>query len=837
MRKIIRRVCLFLILFGIILGGAITYNWHRNRKTVTYINMQKASLPVVELSCGEDGSNRLHGYLDEMDCKSMRQVITPLSDRRQVTITVETNGMAIDQAIYQLRSTDGTRLVEDGILDKWQENSGIMTQELQLANLMEDGREYTLILMLQSGENTVRYYSRVIYMEENHTGEMVSFIREFSKATYSDDPKMIINYLQPNDTMGTDDLSYINIHSRYGMFTWANLQPTLAGDVRTEITELSDSQLTASLYYPMALTYGDVTKQYEVKENFVVRFRNDTLYLLDYERYMTEPFSVSNMQFDNGNIWLGATSEKSSNMHSPDENVQAFIYQNQLWIYDSSSETVIPVFSYRDGTDERSALDHHTIELVRVTNEGNVDFVVYGYHNRGVHEGHVGAAFYRYIKAENRMDELFYVPAAISEELLQTRMGGLAYVSETDLLYFLYGSTIYSVDLTSQEKMELATLDSSAEFFRNKAENAVAWIEGEPGQTNEIVVMNLENGKLFRIEAQEGEFLEIQGFIGMDLIYGVGRTADSGILSGTQEVAPMYRLCFATVGNTLEESGSYEQAGLVILETEIEDNSIEIIRANKNGAAYEPASNDQVFLNVREQTTSLGRMKSRQSEGFLKECYLTLGIDPSRVHIQTESCSYEESDESYILNIGQEDHWQPYYAYGGGGLLGAYSELAEAIQAAYDTMGCVTDENQNYIWTRRTRDLYKNLTLEPEICESESLSLSVSLQMLLTFEGVTDVDSDRMLREGQSVYEILSSLSEGRALDLEGCTVSQVLYYIHMGHPVLAQTGDYSAVLIIGYETKGITVYNPYNGETTQMTMEDAESYFDGLGSRFFGCL
>ncbi len=838
MKKFLKKAILIFILFAIVLGGAITYNWYKNREIITYTSMSRATLPVVTLSYKEGCSNSFYGYTDEMEYRTMRAAITPLSDRHRLNVSIDSYGKTIDQVIYQLRSLDGSRLVEDGVMDKWTEADGIMTQELQLANLMEDGREYTLVFFIKQGEKTTRYYSRVIYMKENHTDTMLQFVYDFSQATYTGNESMIVNYIQPNDSMTMDDLSYINIHSRYRMFTWSNLNPIITGEIETDISELSDSQMTVTLHYPVSIESGDITKHCEVEENFVVRFRNDTMYLLDYERYLTETFSFSRMQFDNGNIWLGITSENIDAMLSPNQKIQAFAYLGQLWSYDNEKETMSAVFSYHDGEDKRGKQDRHSIELVRVTDEGNIDFIVYGYHNRGQHEGQVGVCFYRYLKAENKMEELFYIPSTISEDVLQTEMGGLAYVSDTELLYFLYGTTMYSVDLTSREKMELATQDSTDGFYSNKDASIVAWHEKNAGMSDKIAVMNLKNGQLFRIEAKEGEFFKIQGFIGDDIVYGIGKLTDKGVLAGVQEIQPLYALKFMTVGDTLEESGIYEQSGICITETQLADNEVEITRVHKNGAAYVPADTDYVFLNERETVNTTGNIKKKIDETFLKECYISLNVEPIHVVFETTPCQYKEAVTENILTAASalEDD-QRYYVYGKGKLLDAYETLADAIELAYDVMGSVTDGNQNYLWTRGTRDLFKNLTLEPSVCESETQSLRAALEMVLSFEGASAAGLEAELLEGKTITEVLSKRLNGPVLDLTGCSVSQILYYLHKGHPVIAQTREEAAVLIVGYETSGITVYNPYNGTTMQMSMAEAESYFGGLGYRFFSCL
>ena len=49
----------------------------------------------------------------------------------------------------------------------------------------------------------------------------------------------------------------------------------------------------------------------------------------------------------------------------------------------------IKVFSFRDddSVDVRSNYDHHDIRILSVEDDGDMDFLVYGYMNRGNHEG------------------------------------------------------------------------------------------------------------------------------------------------------------------------------------------------------------------------------------------------------------------------------------------------------------------------------------------------------------------------------------------------------------------------------------------------------------------
>ena len=73
----------------------------------------------------------------------------------------------------------------------------------------------------------------------------------------------------------------------------------------------------------------------------------------------------------------------------------------------------------------------------------------------------------------------------------------------------------------------------------------------------------------------------------------------------------------------------------------------------------------------------------------------------------------------------------------------------------------------------------------------------------------------------------------GRLENLRGCTVTQILYYINENHLVLALTGDDSALLLTGYDTKNVMIYNPVTAETTTMAIEEAQNYFSMYDSAF----
>lgn len=70
---------------------------------------------------------------------------------------------------------------------------------------------------------------------------------------------------------------------------------------------------------------------------------------------------------------------------SPDGRHIAYVVNRDLWSYDQSSEKAVKIFSFRggDGDEIRNGYDQHDIRILSIGDNGDVNFIVYGYMNRG----------------------------------------------------------------------------------------------------------------------------------------------------------------------------------------------------------------------------------------------------------------------------------------------------------------------------------------------------------------------------------------------------------------------------------------------------------------------
>lgn len=85
------------------------------------------------------------------------------------------------------------------------------------------------------------------------------------------------------------------------------------------------------------------------------------------------------------------------------------------------------------------------------------------------------------------------------------------------------------------------------------------------------------------------------------------------------------------------------------------------------------------------------------------------------------------------------------------------------------------------------------------------------------------------------MFSILQeNLEQAQILDLSGCSLSSVLYYVSRDIPVLALLNDGNAVLVVGYNELNTVIFNPLSGQIKKMGMNDSEDFFEANGNSFF---
>lgn len=837
-RAIIKGACLGCI-FALALMILSTVMNQGNTDMTT--EMGEATYPVLSMYVGSYRVGSLHGYAQDMQCAYLRDNLQPVGADRKIDVRIDTYGREIEEIGFEVRSLDGERLVESTPVEKYEEKDGEIAFSITLKDLIENDTEYMLVFLVTPRENTpIRYYSRIVLSDSLYIREKLDYIMDFHDRTFDKEAAVeLTKYLESNAEGDNTTFSRVTIHSSFNQVTWGDLAVTRATEPRIMIKELSEHTGAFNIEYLVNIKKGKQTDYYRVKEYYRIRYTPERMYLLDFERNMEQIFDEEASVYVNDKIMLGITGDKVTLKESDGGNVFVFTVADKLYSYNVTDNKLARLFSFYGNTeellDERSAYDRHDIRVLTVDETGNTLFLVYGYMNRGRHEGCVGVALYGYNSVANTVEEMAYIPYNKSYELLKTDIGKLSYLSRTGSYYFMMGGTVYAVDLQSLEVRTVVTGLREGGYHVSESNKMLVWQNGDDlYAAKELVLMNLNTQKQTKIQAGAGEYISVEGFMEEDLVYGLARKRDVRENSTGITTFPMY--CLKIQGDGGDILKTYQKDNVYVVDSEIEENQLTLFRVtyDEESESYVPAANDQI-MNTEEVRSGLNQLSYVVTETYETICQIAVKdeIDGrSLKHLTPKEILFEGSRS--VGELTEEVTEKYFYVYGKNGIEGIHVNPGKAVDLAYRTAGVVVDDDGDYVWkkeTRSTRNQIMAIT-ENEVTETKG-SLAVCLDTILKYEGISRNTQSR-LNQGDTVFDILEGdLQNCTILDLSGCSLDAVLYYVNKDIPVLATLEDGNAVLIVGFNEFNIVVMDPRDGTLEKKGMNDSAEWLLENGNQF----
>lgn len=791
--------------------------------------MRPAGLPLVYMNVDGERVNCLHGYQVLPQLSSLRESITPLGDGRTLSFDVQKYGCMVSRIFFEVRSVDGARLIEDGQLMDFTDIGDEIHVDFAIKDLIEEQTEYSLILKLElDTEQEVSYTTRIILATDYHAEEKIAFAREFSARTFDrEEAREIIKYLESNSQGDNTTFGVVDIHSSFNQITWGSLGVEKETEPVFTLRELASQTASVSGDYIVSVQEGKNRHYYRVEEFYRLRYTVDRIYLLDFERTMTQIFDEKNTSAYAGNkIVLGIQEEEPVLVESDGGNVFAFVCDKGLYSYNVSEQKMAVLYTFQDGTfDERCMYDAHNMKILTVDETGNVRFVVYGYMNRGLHEGQVGILVCYYNSLLNTVEEEIYIPYDKSYAILEAEMKMLSYVSRTNIFYFILNGDIYAVSLDSRSYEIMAENLEVGRFQVSPDQSFLVWQEGKSAEASvSLVHMNLNTQMRRKIDAGIGSYIKPIGFMGNDLIYGVARREDIYTDSYGISTFPMYEIIIMDENGTiLKEYGS---EGIYVTDGQIMDNQLNMSRVMKReDGSYVEAADDQIVNNI-EQETGINTLERPVTEKYetIVQIVVKNTIDEKALQILTPKEVLFEGNR--ILAVSEDNYIERFYVYAKDGVIGIYNHAADAINLAYEKMGVVVDDTGYYIWVRgnrRTRN--QIMAISAQSANETRGSTAVCLDTLLAYEGVAR-NSQYLLDGGENVLQILrEGLPDCRILDLSECSLDAILYYVNRDIPVLALMRE-NSVLIIGYNDSQIVLMDPKSDSLYKKSITEADEWF-----------
>lgn len=802
------------------------------------VEMSEASFPIVTMKYGGRSVNELHGYDDVMEVNYMRESITPLAMGRKVSIEIDCYGREIAGIAYEVRSIDGQRLVESTQVQDFELEDDRISASFGLKDLIDSEKEYVLVLVLTlDGGEEIRYYTRIVYSENYFANEKLDYIVDFSNRTFDkEQAKELTKYLESNAEGDNTTLGKVTIHSSFNQVTWGDLKVTKESTTKITIKELASQTGSFLMQYIVSAKEGKKTNYYTVSEFYRVRYTAERMYLLDFERTMNQIFDETDDIFGSNKIYLGITGEEILLEESDGGNVIAFVTGNRLYSYNVVDHKLAYLFGFynKENQDARTMYDKHRIKILSVDEGGNVTFMVYGYMNRGRHEGKVGISVYYYDSTVNTTEELVYVPYSKSPELLLAEVEQLAYINRLGTLYLMLDNEIYGISAMNRS-YEVVSKDLKEGCYQVSDSNRmVVWQkENQLYQGTELILMNLNTGKQSSIKAGNGEVIAPIGFMGDDLIYGIAKKSDIVPDHSGSVIFPMY--CIRIQNEAEGILKEYRQDNVYVTEGSVAGNQITLKRVEKDEEGeYAEISDDQI-LNAEVADDSLNTIEMVAIDTYEKVAQIALKneIQKASVKFLTPKEVLFEGGRNIVVTR-TETGLGRYYVYGKNGIEGIFMDEGNAVNLAYEVSGVVIDDDGAYVWMKGNRSLKNQImAIQGEAATEEKGALAVCLDTILVYEGISR-NSQYLLNRGENVFTILeNNLEDATVLDLSGCSLDAVLYYVNQDIPVLVMMEDGSAVLLIGFNEMNTVIMNPETGTVYKVGMNDSREWFEQNGNKF----
>lgn len=841
-----------LILFAVFVGAVWFMGTHMKEEKFSLdetVSMAESSFPVVSFLQDGQEVNLLYGYSGNMDATNFREATTPVGQNKTIDLLIRENGSVIKKVTYELQEVGTKEILSSGSISAIEASEQGKTVEFKLDGDLEVNKEYSLkITLVTDTSKKIHYFTRVKLLEQSYLKEELAFIQGFHDATF-DKEKILeyTTYLERTDASASKSIMNVSIKSPIDLIAWGTMKPNVVSTIIPTIKEISTDIISVELSYlvtgEVQDTEGNVVEgetTYEVKEFYRIRYSTDRVYLLKYERsmdaiYDMERFDPTSLAKNSKSIDLGFTKENITVEATSDNSKIAFVDHGTLWYYDLTNNEVVKVLSLMktDVPYYHGGYSENNIRILKLYENGNMDFLMYGYINRGDYEGRVGIVLYKYLAESNRIEEQVFVPLEYPYEVLEKNLDGFYYLSGVDTFYFSMDNVIYSYSIISRKTEIIAEDVTSSSFLLSEEGQFIAWQNAsDPKESTSINILKLETEERFTITAKSGENLILLENSNANFVFGYVHSKDIVVKEDGTVVTPMYQIDIVDA-NAQTIKTYIPQEGYVSDVTQV-GSRLEISLVKKEGKSYKANGSDFIVNKIEDVQSSIYCVKTTVLEELERVSIVLPSsfVAEEKPKIRTTENTIITEDTTVHIQERKANELK-FYAYTSGHLAGSYKMAADAIQVADEGMGVVLDNLNHIIWERGQTSTRTSLSSMTEIYAGNGVnSVGACVSMLLKYNYVAK-DAKELSGSSKSMYQLLADNFDYTPINLTGSTLSQVLYYVSQKRPVIAMKNGSDAVLIIGYDETSITYIDPAARTTVKTGLASATTMFESAGNVF----
>lgn len=862
---------------------------NRNYKNLAK-EMNDAELPLAYVSYGDTLLNCMHGYTSDVDITLLRDSITPIDEQKHIEILVQNDKKYASGYSYEIRSIAGDSLVEKGDIEAADNGSGYDELDINVRMDLKKDMEYMLVVKASSEKGlAASYYTRIVVNDDYHEAELLKAVQDFHDASFD------FNALETESVIGTYKTEYVgastgdsfglghvNLANDYADIMWDGLKPTVVSDINIYIKEIDVNYAVIEMEYnASSITDQDVTSYYAVKEFYKAGYSlvevsdseadgdasygdasyGDASYdeeysytdeesqggqaeetshtepkitMFSYDRYVDEYFDRTGIDALNNVYEIGIVSSDDLEYRYVENNRKiAFVRNGQLWMYDYDQGEIIRVYSFcaDDYTEDAATYDAHNINIMEFADDGNLTFSVYGYMNRGDHEGKLGIGLFTFDYSTLEVDELLFVECNVPYEAMKTETSRLTYY-DGQKFYYMMGGKVNAVDIKNRKQSYIAENLSAGDVKVSADMSVMAFGENEDqSQNTRITLMNMKTGNSYDITAGDGECLICYGFKDSDMVYGVSDIADAGVDADLESFSetkyseesrdniPAKRLYI--VGSDGSQIKEYAKDGCYLMQVDVNANLLYLTRGEKSNGKFVAIKDDFITFKEDDSKQTIGTVHNSSITGY-DRLYFTVPENIYLSYIPNLNITKEKIDDqnSYmIMTIEREK--VTYHVYDNLGLSKIYDVAGDAINYAESVAGIVVSSDGEVIYRKMESQEYNTIAagIFHHSTGTVDASLTDCLYMVLNYQGVQVTEDE--IKQYSDPVTVLNTLGKKKGINVTGLSLDMLLGYVSDGIPVISRIDDGRYVLIVSYNDEDVRYYDPVENKEIVVSREE----------------
>ena len=829
------------------IGASVFFNNRMSaEKGSAVAELANPSYPVLEIGNDTSSYNLMAGYKEDIDLSLVRNQITLTNNKNAVILKLHDYDYDITAIQYTLFEKTPDKPLETGTLNQLTPNKkkNIKLGTLTFKNTLSENKVYYLKMSIRLDNSTrIYFYTKVQSGSGYHLDDYLSFVLKFhnnlfSKGTMEENA----SYLETSADTIDDNLESVSIHSGSEAVSFGNMEVKQETKPRITLQEMNNTYTVIRVDSILSTEVSDgVVQYYDLSETYKLRYTAERMYLLDYERTMDAYYNESIIDSANNLISLGIQNEKNINYIYSDKGYKVcFAVEGQLWYYDYQSSDMYKVYSLASEnlTDIRNATGNHGIKLLSMDDKGNIFYLVYGYINRGRHEGMNGIQIMKYDAKTNCNEELSFLSTSLPYDSMKEDLEKFSYLNSKSTFYCILEGDLHEINLEKKTDKILESGLVNDSLTASKDQSIIA-IEKDQNiyKNREIEMIDLESGKKQNFTCNSDKRIRAVGFLSNDFIYGEASAVNVSKSSNETINFPITKIYIVDInGNTVKQ---YQKAGRYIMSTQIKGSVLEMTLGKKSGTRIQKTgAKDYIRYKEKEESDAV-TLTSKYTDTYWTQMYLKF---PNYVYIQvvpdlllTKIMVNEDDVTLKLSNSGEQI--EQYFVYASGTQKAVYTNLTEAIKSAYEERGNVIDSKENVLWKCIYADYAQVAGMDNVIkVKSDDKSLAACLSMIAAVNGKDISPSAIDIGKG-SVAELMKKYSGHTTRNLTGCSVDEILYYVSQGSPVLAKLTSNRYVIVMSYNATKIRYLDPVTGQSTAGGRSEITSRLEKAGKVFYSYL